>query len=495
MAVHVLGGQHFRGRRERSAAHEDRVASGNGATSAPFIRCSFDASVRIVVGMQLHVGWTDAGRGRWNARASGQHPQPQDADRKRNHVQWEQGNDERAIPQLGDADGHVVPILVEPSDDPERKVRSTVPGKSAGVSNSTFTGNTALSGGGIANSGTMSVSSTTFTGNAGTQRLGGGIFSSGVLTVSGGTFVNNSSYRGGGIRVFGVAARPSMFRPSSGTPRLIPWWRDAPNEGSVTVLRSTFSSERGLEGWWDPELPVRSWFLTRPSSGTPRTSRAEGSATPEQADRHERHVRRQLGRDERRSKHRERIVPEPRAVGGRAQLRHEECRRSRPSEAASSREAWGTSTGLGRRVPPSRQIQARSTAQDNGGATSTMVPAAGSLLDAAVDSYCSSTDQRGVGRPQGSHCDIGAVELFVADTTPPIPIFTSTPADGSADASFAFPRPGTLRHLRLRARWRSLLDTPSPVDLEALVEGSMSSSSSIGCDGGTHRIPRSSGGR
>jgi hypothetical protein len=41
-----------------------------------------------------------------------------------------------------------------------------------------------------------------------------------------------------------------------------------------------------------------------------------------------------------------------------------------------------------------------------------MLPGAGgSAVDAGHDASCESTDQRGVDRPQGTHCDIGAVEL------------------------------------------------------------------------------------
>src|SRR5581483_5022479 len=50
--------------------------------------------------------------------------------------------------------------------------------------------------------------------------------------------------------------------------------------------------------------------------------------------------------------------------------------------------------------------------QDNGGPTPTMLPAAGSpAVDAGDDALCPATDQRGVTRPQGAHCDIGAVEV------------------------------------------------------------------------------------
>ena len=48
---------------------------------------------------------------------------------------------------------------------------------------------------------------------------------------------------------------------------------------------------------------------------------------------------------------------------------------------------------------------------DNGGSTKTMLPgAAGSAIDAGNDSTCAAVDQRGTARPQGAHCDIGAVE-------------------------------------------------------------------------------------
>ena len=49
--------------------------------------------------------------------------------------------------------------------------------------------------------------------------------------------------------------------------------------------------------------------------------------------------------------------------------------------------------------------------QDNGGFTQTMILGAGSpAVDAGNDTACPSTDQRGMPRPQGSHCDIGAYE-------------------------------------------------------------------------------------
>ena len=48
---------------------------------------------------------------------------------------------------------------------------------------------------------------------------------------------------------------------------------------------------------------------------------------------------------------------------------------------------------------------------DNGGLTLTHALQPGSpAIDTADDALCPSTDQRGVTRPQGTHCDIGAYE-------------------------------------------------------------------------------------
>jgi hypothetical protein len=49
---------------------------------------------------------------------------------------------------------------------------------------------------------------------------------------------------------------------------------------------------------------------------------------------------------------------------------------------------------------------------DNGGPTATLaLPPRSPAIDAGNDATCPSADQRGVPRPQGPHCDIGAFEL------------------------------------------------------------------------------------
>jgi hypothetical protein len=74
--------------------------------------------------------------------------------------------------------------------------------------------------------------------------------------------------------------------------------------------------------------------------------------------------------------------------------------------------------------------------QNNGGFTQTMALLPGSpAIDAGDDANCPATDQRGVTRPQGSRCDIGAYEYIpvstptasLTPTSTPTPTITFTP--------------------------------------------------------------------
>jgi len=80
------------------------------------------------------------------------------------------------------------------------------------VSNCTLTGNSATGyeggGGGIFNSGTLTVTGSTLSDNTASSQadaLGGGIDNSGALTVSGSTISGNSAFAGGGIENDGIA--------------------------------------------------------------------------------------------------------------------------------------------------------------------------------------------------------------------------------------------------------------------------------------------------
>jgi len=75
-----------------------------------------------------------------------------------------------------------------------------------------------------------------------------------------------------------------------------------------------------------------------------------------------------------------------------------------------------------------------------GGVTQTIPLLPGSsAINTGDDALCPATDQRGVTRPQGAHCDIGAFEL-VLDTTPPDTTIINKPAslDNISTPTFTF---------------------------------------------------------
>lgn len=74
--------------------------------------------------------------------------------------------------------------------------------------------------------------------------------------------------------------------------------------------------------------------------------------------------------------------------------------------------------------------------QNNGGSTQTMALLSGSpAINTGDDSICVPTDQRGVTRPQGTHCDIGAYEYQGQDVTAPTVMnVSSTAANGTYTA-------------------------------------------------------------
>jgi hypothetical protein len=75
--------------------------------------------------------------------------------------------------------------------------------------------------------------------------------------------------------------------------------------------------------------------------------------------------------------------------------------------------------------------------QDNGGATLThaLLPGSPAVDAGTCGGSAISTDQRGVARPQGVACDIGAYELVatVADTTPPSSMIVPSPSTPDGD--------------------------------------------------------------
>lgn len=92
----------------------------------------------------------------------------------------------------------------------------------------------------------------------------------------------------------------------------------------------------------------------------------------------------------------------------------------------SSDGATGNQTGVDPKLGP---------LQDNGGPALTQALLSGApAIDAGNDGKCPSDDERGVARPQGAHCDVGAVEAAGAD----LAISKSAPATATAGSPFNY---------------------------------------------------------
>ncbi|MCX7791115.1 MAG: CSLREA domain-containing protein [Chloroflexaceae bacterium] len=221
---------------------------------------------------------------------------------------------------------------------------------------------TPLSGGGVVNSGTLTVSNSTFSGNS--AGSGGGIvnLSSGTLTVINSTFSGNSANFGGGIDNAG---------------------------GTVTVTNSTFSgNSANVRGGGIYNNPGSTLTVTNSTfSGNGATNGGGGVFVN----------------------------------GGNATLRNTII-----ANSTGSGDCIGTLSGTnnnnliednGNACGLTNGVNGNSVGQDPSlgaliGSPAYFPLTAGSpAINAGDNATCAATDQRGVSRPQGGRCDIGAFEM------------------------------------------------------------------------------------
>jgi predicted outer membrane repeat protein len=241
------------------------------------------------------------------------------------------------------------------------------------VTDSTFSGNTATDyGGGIFNyDGTLTVTNSTFSGNT-TESVGGGIYNyTGPLTVTNSTFSGNTADSGGGIFNFGALnVTNSTFSGNTATSG-----GGIFNQGPLTVTNSTFSGNSAVltgGGIYSNSRDPAAFLMSTIVAGNPGGDCAG---------------------------------PYPVGDGGYNLSSDASCGFSAASNSLPS-----TDPLLG-------------GLSNNGGPTQTMLPGPGSP---AIDKTPSNTngcgttiatDQRGITRPQGTNCDIGAVEVVVPTCT------------------------------------------------------------------------------
>ena len=277
------------------------------------------------------------------------------------------------------------------------------------VSASTFSGNSSpspngVSGGAISNSGHLTVTTSTFTNNSAQE--GASIFNQNTTSISQTTFANNNAtiYGGGGIlNAFGTTTvTTSTFVGNSG-----PGGGAIDNDTTMIVSDSTFYNNTGggagggaINNFGTMTFIRTTFAGNSASTGSNIHNYSSGSVTATTA----------LSMS---------VVAD--GVGG------SNCNSNGPpiidnGYNLDSGSSCGFSTAQHSLNNVSPQLDALAS---NGGPTQTMALSPSSpavnAIPSSVSGCTGSTDQRGIARPQGSGCDIGAFEVISSssDTQPP----------------------------------------------------------------------------
>lgn len=263
------------------------------------------------------------------------------------------------------------------------------------VVDSVFSGNTSVEGGGLLNEGTATVDTSTFTGNTATAFGGGGIVGAlGTINLSRDTFTGNAADSGGGGAIDNdstVSVDNSTFTGNSGGTN---GGGAVQNFGSVTFSYTTLSGDSAPSG---AELHN---FQTANTPGQVSMSVADS------------------------------IVANGNGGGS-------NC----GGNVSIADGGYNIDSGTSCRFANSDHSKNSTNPQlgalaNNGGPTETMALAATSPAVNAIPTTnptCGGTDQRGVTRPQGTGCDIGAYELKASALPPPPP----SGAGGAAITGYA----------------------------------------------------------
>ena len=263
------------------------------------------------------------------------------------------------------------------------------------VNTSTFSGNSAQEGGGIMNQSTATVTNSTFAGNNATDFGGGALVNTaGTATVAGDTFVGNTGPGGGALDNDATLniTNSTFTNNTAGTNG----GGAVVNFGTTTVNQSTFSGNTAPFGanLYNFTGFTLSMSMDIVAGGLTGTNCGGGAAITD------------LGYN----------IDDGTSCGF----------------SAANHSLSSTDPGL-------------DALAWNGGSTETMaLPAGSPAVDAippATPGCPGSTDQRGIARPQGTGCDIGAYELAVAsgDTQPPsVPTGLATTSVTSGSVSLSW---------------------------------------------------------
>jgi len=266
------------------------------------------------------------------------------------------------------------------------------------VAGCTFTGNSAPIGGGISNrGGRLTVTNSTFTGNSATSGSGGAIYTDGDLTVTGCTFSGNTASNWGG----GICN----------------YW-----DGQMTVTGCTFSGNSASAGggiysnpvWFPAEVTNSTFFGNSANAGGGIANAMDGQMTVTNSTFFGNSAITGGGiynfTDEYGTLNFANTIIAGSLSGG-------DCYNQSTISANSNNLVQdGSCSDNGINFLTGDPLLG--ALADNGGPTQTMALSAGSpAIDAGSAAWCPATDQRGVARPQGAACDIGAYEAVFITVT------------------------------------------------------------------------------
>ena len=333
------------------------------------------------------------------------------------------------------------------------------------VTNSTFTGNTTGEwgyGGGIDNEGSATVTNSTFTGNsAGANSSGGGIENNGTLMLTNSTFENNTAAHHGGGMENNLSATVTNSTFKNNTAEV--YGGGVENNGTATVANSTFwgNSAGGWGGGIDNNGP-----LTLTNSTLVGNSAAPGEGGGIDTWDYTNFANNIIANN----------------TGG-------DCYASADSAIVMNINNLvkdGTCSYGGVNFI-SLQDPLLGALADNGGPTQTMALLYPSpAIDNGDPGSCPSADQRGVSRPRGTACDIGAYEYI-----PPVACVVTNNADsgaGSLREQIANSSCSTITFDPDLAGFTSLLSTELAIGHNVTVDASALASHFILSGAGSTRV-------
>jgi CSLREA domain-containing protein len=264
------------------------------------------------------------------------------------------------------------------------------------VTNSVFLANSAQYGGGISNNngGTLTVMNSTFSGNS--ASVGGGIQNdSGMVDVANSTFSGNSSVGGQGGGIYNLFSNLLTVTNSTFSANSANYGGGIMNFGSLTVKNSTFSANSAIDGggiWNFSTLQLINTILANSTSSGDCYNDSGNTIATNTNNLLETNVS--------------------------------------PGHLCGT-PAVTTDPGLG-------------VLADNGGPTQTFaITSTSSAFNAGDNATCAATDQRGVTRPQGAQCDIGAYESTVPTVVSSARVNSSPTSLANVDFTVTFSEPVT----------------------------------------------------